>query len=144
MTELSVSQARAALNDALVTGEASVCPCCDQFVKLYRRKLNAGMAVSLVKLFRSVGTSYAHVPSTVGRESADQALLRYWGLLEEDGSRTGYWRVTALGEQFVLGKVTVRSHVLLYNGRFLGLDGEQVTIQECLGEKFSYLELIHS
>lgn len=129
----TVAQARAKLRDALVAGESSTCPCCDQFVKLYRRKLNAGMAHSLVVLWKHARSHFVHVPTVVGRESADQALLRYWELIEAHPEQSGYWRVTELGEQFVTGQITVPSHVLLYNNRFLGLDGDSVSIQDCLG-----------
>lgn len=140
----TVAQARAKLRDALVAGESSTCPCCDQFVKLYRRKLNAGMAHSLITLLRASGTQWAHVPSVTGRQSSEEAKLRYWELIEAHPERSGYWRVTELGEQFVLGRATVPSHVLLYNNRFLGLDGDSVSIVQCLGEKFSYAELMAS
>ena len=138
------AQARAELRDALVAGESSTCPCCDQFVKLYRRKLNSGMAHSLVSLWKQARQYYVHVPSTMGKSDGDIAKLRYWELIESHPEQSGYWRVTELGEQFVTGQITVPSHVLLYNNRFLGLDGDSVSIEDCLGEKFSYAELMAS
>ena len=37
------------------------CPCCGQFVKLYKRKLNSGMAATLIRIVKFNGSSEVHV-----------------------------------------------------------------------------------
>lgn len=124
------------------------CPVCDQNVKIYRRKLNSGMARSLIRMYRAGGLDFIHLPTTVGSRSREEGKLRYWGLVEEeqvlrpDGGRAGYWRVTPMGELFVLGKITVWSHARVYNGKCLGLNGNQITIKDALGSQFDYAELM--
>lgn len=131
--------------------EGARCPCCTQFAKEYRRKLNSGMAFALVRMYQLHGTSWQDKTITLKGAAAaarDESLLRHWGLLEEDkrtradGGHAGWWRVTDLGEQFIQGRVKVRSHVVLYDNRFRGLNGFEVTIEQCLGSRFSRAELM--
>lgn len=130
--------------------EGAACPLCQQHVKIYKRKLNSGMARSLIMMYRAGGLDYVHLPTTIGSRSREEGKLRYWGLVEEeiarrpDGGRAGYWRVTRVGELFVKGETTVYSHARVYNGRCMGLFGEQVSIKDALGAKFSYDELMGS
>ena len=124
------------------------CPCCTQRVQRYRRKLNSGMAWALVVLYREAGTDWAHLPTVLGKKQADEAKLRYWGLLEEaeerrdDGGRAGWWRLTELGARFARNQTTVPKYALTFDGKCYGLDGPLVSITDCLGEKFHYDDLI--
>jgi hypothetical protein len=127
------------------------CPCCTQYAKEYVRRLNAGMAEALVRMYRTHGTDWQDKTETlrgVGPAARDESLLRHWGLLQEygerreDGGHAWWWRVTALGEQFVLGRVTVPSHVRLYDNHYMGTQGGQVQIVDCLGQRFDFAELM--
>ena len=130
--------------------EGVTCPCCDQLAKVYRRPINSGMAVSLITMYRTARQEWQHIPTTIGGKSREEGKLRYWSLVEEqrtvkrdDGGRAGFWRVTDLGAAFVLGRVTVPKYARIYNKVCLALEGEQVTIQDALGTKFNYMELMH-
>jgi len=148
-------------------GKGATCPCCQQFVKLYRRPLNKSMAFVLLLIARYYRRydvrpdEWLHVPSYITEVVAsnprraaavrgDWAKLKFWGLLEEkpdvraDGSpRVGYWRMTPLGRQFVAREVKVPSHVYLYNGEPLQKTVEgMVTIDDALGTEFSYAEIM--
>jgi hypothetical protein len=136
------------------------CPCCDQFVKLYKRKLNSSMAHALIliyKFFENNQDEWLHVPSYLSQISSsatvrggDWSKLRYWGLIEpqkavrDDGSeRVGNYRITGRGKQFVLAQIRVPKHVFLYNQKPISReDTETVSIREALGEKFNYAELM--
>ena len=82
----------------------------------------------------------------------DEAKTRYWGLLEampdakrEDGStRTGWWRLTGRGADFVRGDLLVPKHARIYDGRLLGLDDTAgvIGIRDALGSRFDYDELM--
>lgn len=137
------------------------CPCCGQFVKLYRRKLNSSMAYALIMIARHDRRrpgEFFHVPawldalavpSAVAR--GDFAKLRFWGLIEPqpdtrraDGSkRAGFWRITPLGRDFAAGRVSVPSHVYLYNQKPIGRTPPgRATIREALGDRFDFGELM--
>lgn len=150
-------------NDAMTLGDArgklrglartgARCPCCRQFVKAYRRKLNSGMARAAIRVYRATCPGeYCHlqeVDQTSG--SSEGSKLRCWGLLveererREDGGRSGWWCLTEEGRRFVTGAHTVPKYALLYDGRLLHLEGAAVSIVDCLGEKFDYHELMNA
>lgn len=126
------------------------CPVCEQYAKVYKRKLNAGMARSLIRMYRAGGLEYVHLPTTIGSRSREEGKLRYWGLVEEelekrpDGGRSGYWRVTPLGELFIQGGTSVYSHARVYDGRCLSLTGTLIDIKGALGSRFDYDELMRA
>jgi hypothetical protein len=75
--------------------------------------------------------------------------LAWWGLVEdeggrrEDGGRRGYWRPTRLGIDFVNRRASVRYKVRIYDARVLDFQEDWVTIGRCLGDQFSYNELMY-
>ena len=147
--------------------EGAACPCCHQFVKLYKRKLNSSMAFVvwlLAKEHAKTGTrNEIHVPSFLAKCCAkrpqlaaavrgDWAKLQHWGLIDPvdgarpDGSkRSGYWRITEKGIRFARNQVSVASHLFFYNGGPLPWPSENivmVTLNDALGERFDYRELM--
>ena len=124
------------------------CPTCEQHVQVYRRKVNSGMARSLIAMFTVGGTNWVHVPTQIGARSREEGKLAYWGLVVEertlrpDGGRAGYWRVTESGKQFVLQLKNIPEYAIVYNGRVLGFDGPSVSITDALGKKFNYDDLM--
>jgi hypothetical protein len=153
---MTLEEARDLVRDNL--REGLVCPCCEQFAKVYKRKLNGAMAASLVLIARHFkhSTEWLHVenylkelPGIPASLRGDFAKLRYWGLIErmegerEDGSnRVGYYRITPLGKDFVEGRVKVPGHVYLFNSECIGHSDETLHIGEALGTAFDYAELM--
>ena len=153
----TVGEAKSFLKQNLKEG--AKCPCCSQYVKLYLRKLNSSMAYGLILMTRNynnINTSeWFHlenyfkpldIPSTL---RGDLPKLRHWGLIEakegerEDGNpHVGYYRVTSKGKQFVNQEITVPQRVGLYNQKFYGFDGRDISIVDALGSKFNYKELM--
>lgn len=134
-----------------ISDRGAKCPCCGQFAKVYRRRLNSGMARSLITMYRAAGTDWQHVPSTTAGGTREEGKLRYWGLVEDGGhtpsggQRPGVWRVTLAGELFVLGHTKVPAHALVYDSKLLRLDTSrgEVTIREALGDHFNYEVLMN-
>lgn len=136
------------------------CPCCGQWVKLYKRKLNSGMARVLIHIYHIDKTKtddfhWIKITEEVLARGANPATmeyskLKYWDLLEERGDAgvdtksAGYWRITKLGRDFVEGKVTLPRYVFIYDNKLLESSFEQTSIREALGDKFSYRELMKS
>lgn len=146
--DLTVREARDQMRAQLMAGEAVKCPCCTQLAKIYKRRIHAGMARSLILMFRRGGTDWIHVPTTVPERARDDGMLAYWGLTEEelvrreDGGRAGWWRVTDRGAAFVNGHITLPKYAHVYDGRVLRVDGDAVSIRDALGTKFNYEELM--
>lgn len=147
--EETLSDARARLQARL--GDGLDCPCCGQFAKRYRRKVNAGMVRSLVRIYQSGNASkfeWVYIPALLLR-SSEEGKLAYWGLLEEanevrdDGGRAGWWRVTPKGQDFLYGKIRIPKYALVYNAECLKLEtDEMVTVSDCMNEKFDLTELM--
>jgi hypothetical protein len=147
--EMTLDEARELLRKLAVKG-GHPCPVCTQLAKVYKRTINAGMARSMIVMWKVAGTDFQHVPTTVGGKSREEGKLRYWGLVEEelatraDGGRAGYWRLTDLGADFVHGRVRVPKYARVYDERCLNLTGPPVSIKDALGKKFNYAELMAS
>lgn len=141
-----LAQVRAWLRLKLDDGTS--CPACGQYCKVYQRKLNSGMARSLIAMYQIDPTGYIHVPTALSARSREEGKLAYWRLVEEqnanrpDGGRAGYWRITELGTQFVLGQLRVPRYARVYDGKVLELTGDPISIQDALGDKFDYAELM--
>lgn len=148
----TLAEAQAWIRDQ-ADGDGARCPCCTQLAKVYRRRLNAGMARSLIVMYRCHGLAWQDKTVTlsgVGAAARDESLLRYWCLLEEadatreDGGRAGWWRVTTRGALFVRDMLRVPAHAIVYDGRCLGLDDQagRIGIRDALSRKFDYDELM--
>lgn len=135
------------------------CLLCGRHAKLYKRKLNSGMARMLIVLFNMSldlppeANGWVHVSrillqSGVNAVAQEYSKLRFWGLLEErpnDNPETpgsGFWRVTLLATNFVRGLTSVPRRVFVYDNQCLGHSDERTTIQEALGDRFNYEELM--
>lgn len=132
------------------------CPCCRRLVKLYRYKLNSGSARSLIIMYELeqehhdwVHVQHEFADRGLNANSMNYILLHWWGLIvfkpdNDDPTKraSGYWRITDKGVKFVLGLIQVPSHVFIYNNKKWGASEEYVTIQDALGKKFDYRELM--
>jgi len=154
-TGQTLAQARAATWTAAHV-HGAVCPCCDQFAKVYQRPLNSIMTRVLIALYHHDTSgprgAYHHlqtVAALVGHHGGEGAKLVYWGLAveertrREDGGRAGYWRITDEGRAFVERRVTVPRLAVVYNGQLQQIEGPEISIVDALGARFDYEELLH-
>ena len=151
---MNIESAKAHLRENFEKGTS--CPCCGQFVKLYKRKLHATMARMLIGLYRADAGEFLHIKQLIALTGmseftcGDFAKLTYWEFIEQepkpdeekDKRTSGRWKITAVGKKFVEGEISVPSHAKVFDSKFLGLAGDRVSIKHCLGEKFSYEELM--
>ena len=150
MPESTVASAREHLQKHLKTGMP--CPVCALFCKMYKRRFHSEMGVfliRLVKFFRET-EDWVHTrtinPGTA-KSSSDGSYLTLWGLIERKpvsvGSKSaGLYKPTQEGEKLVDGLIKAPDHAFVFNKRALGFSEEQVSIQEILGTKFDYDELM--
>jgi len=158
----TISAAREFLRTRLDDGVE--CPVCEQHAQRYYRTLNSGMARWLIVLgkltaIRGEWATTADVIQHAARNASfgsslgsgeAPSCLPYWGLIEcrvnDDPSKksSGYWRVTDRGRGFLACQITVPKTAVVYNNRLERLEGVLITIQEALGKKFSYEELMQA
>ena len=108
------------------------------------------MARSLIAMYlHGPQGQWVHLPTQIGARSREEGKLRYWGLVEEqvdihreDGGRSGFWRLTPAGRAWVTRQATVPKYVAVYNNTVLRRYGEGISIDDALGRKFNYSELM--
>lgn len=134
--------------------EGTTCPCCNQHVREYRRKLNSTMARGLIWLVSEYMRTqdWVHVNSTgpdwLIKAGGTLQTLHHWGLIirkvnTDPKKRTsGYWMPTVDGINFARNKITVPGAVFLYNNEVQGFEDTKISILDALGEHFDYHELI--
>lgn len=137
------------------------CPTCGRKAKLYPRSLNSTMARFLIWLNRTTERTrlqWIHPNNhkeefvkAMGRVGGcEHSKLCYWGLVEEkpkdihdgDKKNSGYWRITAKGQQFVRCQITVPAKAMVLFNEPISFKGKEITIIDALGKKFSYRELM--
>lgn len=152
---LTLADARSLFRSQLESGASVECPCCERTGRIYRRRLNAGMARVLVRMVevhaRAPAELWIHIHAIFGgfgQKHRDWPLLRLWGLVEPRTKRTGtenargFWRVTELGRAFVAGRTRAPTWVFVFDGEKTGSSDEVLTIREALGHRFDYAELM--
>lgn len=132
--------------------EGVICPCCNQVVKLYQRKIYATMAILLIALYKQTHPKYdfIHINEFRGNNgTGDFAKLRYWEMINEkpnddnpDKRTSGYWSITQKGIDFITNRIIVPKYVLLYDSRVFGFSDDKISIEQALGKKFKYTELM--
>lgn len=138
--------------DDLHKGLESDCPCCGRFSKIYTRKLYSTICWQLIRAYRlGAADEWVHssqlIPNGVSGVG-DFAKAKYWGLIvpkqNDDASKkaSGEWMLTALGVSFILGKVSVPKHVLVFDDSVIHQSVETASIVQCLDEQFNYSELM--
>lgn len=148
----SLLESRRAVMEARWTLQGTKCPCCDGMAKVYKRRLNSTIARALIWIVRKSGKEFAwvHVSKDAPRwivASNQWSLLLHWGLIEAppgDDAHLGMWRALPKGQDFVLERTTVPTHVLIYNNTFLGFTGPNFTIRDALGKRFLYSEIFET
>ena len=136
----TLEEARDWLRGQSATGAR--CPCCRQFVKVYRRKLNSSMARWLIRWHRATeGDCQFHKSSIIHSSSGEWGVLRNWTLIEPNDDWS-MWRQTEIGRLFVENRAVVPSHAVIYDNRCLRVEGDSISIVRSLGRKFDYNELM--
>lgn len=155
MEEETLKQAKVYLRENFKEG--ANCPCCGQFVKLYKYAFHSGMARCLILIYNATTPhkqtdGFMHVENyfvSIGvKMKGYHGKLKYYKMLEQlpnnDSSKakSGIWRITQKGKDFVENKIEVPKRVHLYNDIVVDWSDEQITIKQALGSKFNYAELI--
>lgn len=131
------------------------CPCCDEFHKVYRRSLGSSMArwlIELVRLYSEDETHYHYSTGTfAGMVTGDVAKLVHWDLIapmpdplpDQQSRRSGYWRPTSHGIDFVCGRVRVSQFRYEHKNKWWSDAADpQITIVDALGDGFNYSALM--
>jgi len=155
----SIASAKKWLREHAKKGAA--CPCCTQRVQFYVRRVYSAPARVLIWIDRYYRrhADWLHVPGYltekgvevgVGNRGGDWSKMKHFGLIEpmprairSDGSkRTGMWRITELGKQFVRNEARVPAFKLMFDSQVFFTSEETICIHDALGDDFNYGELM--
>ena len=131
------------------------CPCCDQFVKMYRRPITSAMAYALILFYKESvrlggGFPWIHADNFFKGQDCPPSIrgdfpkLANWELIFKDPKEQGIYRMTYFGEVFVKGLYKVESHKLIYNNKCYGAPDNHtlISIKDALKKKFDYEKLM--
>ena len=59
--------------------------------------------------------------------------LRYWGIIEKEESKSGWWRITSQGRLFANNKIKIPKSVWTFNNKVVKTVGS-IFIEECTGQ----------
>lgn len=132
--------------DATIAGEGGCCPVCGKFGKVYKYKLSQSLALAL-KWIGDHGADDGWVDvQTKGPRwmlrSKTYPLLSHWGFIEAQAARSGIWRLTEEGRDFLAGFEVAPCAVYVYDNKVMALDAENITFRGCFGLRFDFDELM--
>jgi len=142
------------LLDELMDGSEKICESCGSYLKVYKRKVHATIAQELINLYLAGGDEeFVHISKFFASAGCgDFSKAKHFGLLykkpkdkNDIGKKaSGYWRLSTAGVEFVLGEREIAKYVVMYQNKVIGYDDDiMVDIEDCLGDKFNYWELMN-
>ncbi len=124
-------QTKAHLMKQILAGSKLTCPCCDQRMKLYSRRINRTMAQQLRQMYQGGGwLQTRELERNTSSGDRDFAKMRFFGLVESDGNAN--WRITKKGRAFVEGKTSIPEAAYVYNNEVLAYAHERISFDDCL------------
>ena len=138
LISIAVAQKKKELQAKRKQSGGSRCPCCEQYVKEYKRTLSANMCNFLQSLVvksamdqANGGDGWVHFKDCA-YGSHDYPYVRDWLLAERAPSTStkkkssGMYRPTQLGVDFVFGRAQVPKYIYTYNGKRTGEDNTEM------------------
>lgn len=148
MTPVTLRGARKQVEEGAAVGID--CPCCDQRVMVYKRRISSGTVRRLAKLLkahRKTKQPWVH-HTKVDSRGGDFAKLRHWGLIKEmpnfshEKRTSGFWKITPKGMDFLWNRVSVPTYVYIKNNKIMEWSKQKTNIKETMGKDFNYADLM--
>lgn len=126
------------------------CPCCKQYVRLWKHCINSAITRTLIDMQRrhKKGQEWIHIMHDIGITTM-YGIAEFWDLIEphpkcEDGKRaSGMWRLTSKGISFVDGFSDIPRYAYVFNNKVYDFSRDRIWVEESLGKKFNYQELLY-
>tara|TARA_R110000751_G_scaffold2075_4_gene11201 strand:+ start:2618 stop:3049 length:432 start_codon:yes stop_codon:yes gene_type:complete len=135
---LSLAAARHTLMQSLNAGEMSTCPCCEQTVFLYARRITGTMVRQLAQMCFSNHPLRSR--DLINSHGGDHAKMVYWGLVQQD--EEGFWHATVDGRDFLYDRIDVPEVAYVYNRKVVRFSDEHVSVRDRMGKRFNYEEMM--
>lgn len=129
-----------------IEADGSFCPCCGKWGKVYKIKLSQHLALCLRwMLVHGDENGWVDVQNRAPRwmlKSKTYPLLEHWDLVESQAKRSGIWRATRKGQDFISGSITMPSAVHIYDNKVWGFESQDVSFRGCFGKHFDFDEMM--
>ncbi len=132
-----------------IKNDGGYCPCCDRWGKISPFTLTETHALSL-KWFADApcdDDGWILVPPIAPNwmlRGKNYSMMAKWNLIEHGGNSDtskrsdGYWRITAKGLDFILGKIRVPKTAYIYANTVQAWSDELIAFADCFGKHFDY------
>jgi hypothetical protein len=131
-----------------IEADGAFCPCCGKWGKVYKIKLSQHLALCLRWISISTDEEgWVDVQNKAPRwmlKSKTYPLLEHWGLIESQAKRSGVWRATPMGHEFIGGAIAMPSAVHIYDNKVWGFEAQEVSFRGCFGKHFDFDEMMSS
>jgi len=129
-----------------IEADGGFCPCCGKWGKVYKVKLSQHLALCLRWMYlRGDDDGWVDVQNSAPRwmlKSKTYPLLQHWKFLEPKSRRSGVWRITPEGTDFVRGLITAPSAVHIYDNSIWGYEDEDTSFRGCFDKHFDFDEMM--
>jgi hypothetical protein len=130
-----------------------ICPCCDRFDKIYNYSLPLSSVKALTRLGKisRMNTDYvAHYTEFNNNKSQTFVKFQYINLVfqpeTDEGSTkktSGNWSITEKGIDFIQGRISIPSHLIIYHNELIGVSETNKYIDDFWSD-FNYKEMMDS
>ena len=126
----------------------TTCRACDgRVIEYAKRRISSSMARGLISAYRRFGRDWFHANRELAQlQNTNFAMFTHWGLVvpkpPHEKPSSGYWRITEAGVAFVERRRTVDKYAREYNHEVLELWGGPWSIDDALGSKWDWGELM--
>lgn len=147
MTEFLLNE----FTERLIKDGPCHCETCGRYAQVYKRRIHSAVARELIIMWNLAREDYIHAGRLIlsgFTGVCDLSKGKYFGLVAQrentdDGLKSsGYWRLTQKGIDFVKNGARIPSYVLVFDDRVIGVSETTVDINDCLGDKFDYRNLM--
>jgi hypothetical protein len=127
------------------------CETCGRYAQVYKRRIHSAVARQLIEIWNLGIDDYVHARDLIldGLSGVcDLGKAKYFGLVAQkentdDGLKAnGYWKLTQKGIDFIKNGARIPEYVLVFDDRVIGVAQTDVDINDCLGYKFDYRNLM--
>lgn len=129
-----------------IEAKGGICPCCDRFGQVRMYRFTQTWALNLKWIADHGGSDgWVNVQDTGPRlvlRSKNYAMIAFWDLIESQSNRSGIWRVTQRGRDFISGAIKIPVKLFTYNNKFWGFSSEQTSFRGCFGKYFDFDEMM--
>jgi hypothetical protein len=129
-----------------IEGNGAVCPCCDRFGKVNMFRFTQTWALTLKWIADHEGENgWVNIQTKGPRivlRGKNYSMVANWGLIESQSNRSGVWRLTQQGKDFIAGNIYIPVKLFTYNNKPWGFSSEQTSFRGCFGKHFDFDEMM--